>query len=55
MQERRMTNLVNMDKVLWKKLKIQALKEDRKVCELLEEAIKFYLDNKAKDTTSKVI
>lgn len=54
MQERRMTNLVNMDRVLWKKLKIQALKEDRKVCELLEEAIRFYLDNKAKHMANKV-
>lgn len=45
MDERKFTNLVNLNKELWKSLRIQAVKQEKNVTAVLEEAIRYYLDN----------
>ena len=54
MNDPKQINPFNMDKEVWKQLKIQAIIENKRTGKLVEEAIKFYLENKAKDMATKI-
>ena len=54
MNDPKQINPFNMDKEVWKQLKIQAIIENKRTGKLVEEAIRFYLDNKAKDMATQI-
>ena len=51
MQSPKQINPFNVNKELWKQVKIQAIIENKRKGKLVEEAIRFYLDTKAKNTS----